>query len=139
MTKSAPTTPRRLAGWLLAAATAGYTGVLLFMTHHPRPHALIGPHAPSDKTLHVWAYGVLALLAAATLAAWGRWRPRPVAGLAGGLAAFGVFDELTQPLPWFRRTSDPVDWLYDCVGIGLGLALIAAGVAVARMAPRATR
>ena len=76
----------------LALATACYVFVLLAATHYPRPQEILerfGGNAPTDKTMHVVAYGVLGLLAAATLAAWGHWRPRPTpkhprAGLAPG-------------------------------------------------------
>ena len=123
------------AGWparLLAAATVGYTAVLLWATHHPQPQRLLGQNPPSDKLLHVWAYAVLGGLVAATLAEAGRLSLRGAAMAAAALAAFGAGDELTQPLPWFRRTADPVDWVFDLVGIATGLAAGAALAAAAR-------
>jgi VanZ family protein len=129
-------------GWptrLLAAATGVYACVLVFMTHYPKPEELLGRNPPSDKTLHFLAYGVLAGLAAATLATTARGLPRGIARLAAGLAVFGAIDEVTQPL--FSRAADPLDWVYDCIGITAGLAIVAACTAAAtafvrRTAPR---
>jgi VanZ family protein len=124
-------------GWptrLLAAATGAYACVLVFATHYPRPEELLGRHHPSDKTLHFLAYGVLAGLAAATLATTTRWLPRGIARLAAGLAVFGALDEVTQPL--FSRAADPLDWVYDCIGIGAGLAIVMACTAAVTAALR---
>jgi VanZ family protein len=112
----------------LAWATACYVVVLVIGTHYPRPGELlsqVGAAGTPDKTLHVVAYGVLGLLAAATLAAWGRWTWRNLLLLAGGLALFGVVDEATQPL--FERFADFFDWVADCEGIAIGLVAVAAG------------
>jgi len=121
--------PARLA----ALATAGYVGVLLFATHYPRPQEFLGSHPPSDKALHFIAYGLLGLLAGTTLALAGRWSLRNALWLAVALALFAAFDEATQPLPWFRRAADPLDWVFDCLGIAIGLAVVAVSV---RMRPR---
>lgn len=112
----------------LAAVTAAYTAVLVFATHYPRPEELLGPNPPSDKTLHLLAYGVLGLLAAALVAVSGRWAARNGAGLAAGLAVFAAIDETTQP--WFGRSAEPLDWVYDLIGITLGIGLVAAWNAV---------
>jgi len=117
---------------IAATATAAYVVVLVFATHYPKPQELLGPNAPSDKTLHVMAYGVLALLVGLTLVAARRWTGAAIASAAGGMAIFGALDEITQPLPWFRRAADPLDWLFDLGGIALGLAAIALAVAVWR-------
>jgi VanZ family protein len=108
----------------LAVLTAGYVLVLLFATHYPRPEQFLGPDPPSDKTLHFLAYATLGLLAAATLAAAGRWSRGSVASLAVGLAIFAGLDELTQPA--FGRTAEPLDWVYDLIGLAVGIALVAA-------------
>jgi VanZ family protein len=118
--------PARLA----TLATAGYVGVLLFATHYPRPQEFLGNNPPSDKTLHFIAYGLLGLLAGTTLALAGRWSLRNALWLAAGLALFAAFDEATQPLPWFRRAADPLDWVFDCLGIAIGLAVVAVAVRV---------
>jgi hypothetical protein len=109
----------------LAWATALYTCVLVYGTHHPRPERLIGTGAgvPSDKSLHVAAYTVLAALAAAWLWAAGRWTPRGLVGLIAALALFAAVDEITQPL--FSRHADPLDWLADGRGMALGIGAIA--------------
>jgi VanZ family protein len=124
---------RRLTPWaaLLGLTTVAYALVLLFATHYPKPEELIGRHAPGDKTLHFMAYGVLGFLATATLAAGRGWSVRGGLRLAAGLAAFGAIDEATQP--FFSRAADPLDWVYDLIGIGCGLAAV---VAVAWFARR---
>jgi VanZ family protein len=119
---------------LFATATVAYTCVLVFATHYPKPQELLGANAPSDKTLHVMAYAVLATLVGLTLAAAGRWVAGAIARAAGGMAVFGAIDEATQPLPWFRRAADPLDWVFDLGGIALGLAVVAVLVAVWRRA-----
>jgi VanZ family protein len=120
--------PARLA----TLATAGYVGVLLFATHYPRPQEFLGSNPPSDKTLHFIAYGLLGLLAGTTLALAGRWSLRNALWLAAALALFAAFDEATQPLPWFRRAADPLDWVFDCLGIAVGLAVVAVAVRMRR-------
>ncbi len=115
---------------IAAAATAAYTAVLVFATHYPKPQELLGTNAPSDKTLHVIAYAVLAGLVGLTLVAAGRWTGAVIARVAGGLAIFGALDEITQPLPWFRRAADPLDWVFDLGGIAIGLAAVAVAVAI---------
>jgi VanZ family protein len=108
----------------LAALSAAYGLVLLLATHYPKPEDLLGPDPPSDKMLHFLAYGLLGLLAAAALAAAGRWSPGSVASLAVGLAIFAALDELTQPA--FGRTAEPLDWVWDLIGLAVGIALVAA-------------
>jgi VanZ family protein len=117
---------------LAATATVAYTVVLVFATHYPKPRELLGANAPSDKTLHVLAYAVLAALVGLTLAAAGRWTGGAITRAAIGMAIFGGLDELTQPLPWFRRAADPLDWVFDLGGIALGLAAVALLVGLAR-------
>ena len=132
-----PTTPAQstsIRGWLarlLAALTAAYTLILVLATHYPRPEQFLGANPPSDKALHFMAYGVLALLAGGTLALARRWSAVRAAGLGGILAAFAAIDEVTQPL--FARDAETLDWVFDCVGIGIGLAVVAATVAAVRM------
>ena len=120
---------------LLAAATVAYTGVLVFATHHPRPEELLGPNPPSDKTLHFVAYAVLAGLAAATWLTARRTASRGLATLALALAGFGAVDEVTQPL--FRRHAEPLDWIYDCIGIAIGIAVVVALATALRRLGRA--
>lgn len=115
---------RRLAR-VLAAVTAAYTLVLVLATHYPRPEELLGPNPPSDKTLHVIAYGLLGLFVAATLAAAGRWSWASAGVLLVALAAFAALDEVTQP--FFGRTAEPLDWISDVVGLVAGLAVVGIG------------
>jgi VanZ family protein len=107
----------------LAVLTAGYVLVLLFATHYPRPEQFLGTDPPSDKTLHFLAYGLLGLLAAATLAAAGRWSWRSVAILVVGLTIFAALDELTQPA--FGRSAELLDWVCDLIGLAVGIGLVA--------------
>jgi VanZ family protein len=120
---------------LLAVATVAYTGVLVFATHYPRPEELLGPNAPTDKTLHFVAYAVLAALSAATWLAMPRTATRGIAPLAIALAGFGAIDEITQP--FFRRHADPLDWVYDSIGIANGIATVVSAVALVRRFARA--
>jgi VanZ family protein len=108
----------------LACLSAAYTLGLVFATHYPRPEELLGPNAPSDKTLHFIAYGLLGLAAAATLAASGRWSPRAATITLAALAGFAVIDELTQPM--FKRQAEPLDWVCDVIGLAAGIAVVAA-------------
>jgi VanZ family protein len=120
---------------LLAVATVAYTGVMVFATHYPRPEELLGPNAPPDKTLHFVAYAVFAALAAATWLTVRRTAHRSIAPLAIALAGFGAIDEITQP--FFRRHADPLDWVYDCIGIAIGIATVVSAVALVRRFARA--
>jgi len=108
----------------LAAGSLAYTGVLVFMTHYPRPQELLGEDLPPDKMLHFLAYGLLGFLVTATVVALGRWSWRTAARTAAGLAVFSAVDELTQP--WFGRSAEPLDWIWDLAGIAAGIAAVAA-------------
>lgn len=121
---------RRGVSLLLRVATFVYAGFLVVATHHPRPSELLGQRLPGDKVLHVAAYTMLGLLVAAVVAARGGWSMRQAAVIVVGLALFGAVDEITQP--WFGRDGDPLDWVFDCLGIIAGVLAIAAVVAVAR-------
>ncbi len=113
---------------LLAWAAAGYTAFLLYATHHPNPEELVGKNAPGDKTLHFLAYGALAGIVAAAVAARGGWVFRTAASVFVLLALFAAVDEATQPL--FGRWADVVDWAYDGIGMLAGLAAVTLGVAL---------
>jgi len=116
----------------LAALTAAYTLVLVWATHYPQPERFLGANPPSDKALHFLAYGVFAVLAAGTTALARRWTAVRAAGLGAALAAFAMVDEITQPL--FARAAEPLDWIFDCLGIAIGLGVVAVAVAGVRMA-----
>lgn len=119
---------------LLATATAAFTALLVVATHYPRPEELLGPNPPSDKTLHLVAYGLLAALATATWLTSPRLAGRSIGGLAVALAVFGGLDEATQP--FFRRSAEPLDWLYDCIGIAIGIGAVMTVAIVVRMLRR---
>ena len=86
-----------------------------------------------DKLLHMAAYGVLGLLAA--LAYGGRWQTTLSAAIAllVLLTAWGMVDELTQPL--FGRFADSSDLVFDIIGSAIGLVagLTASRVLTARL------
>ena len=124
-TASQPRQPPPLPRWLmkfLVACTLAYTVVLVVATHYPKPGELL-EYSPikADKTLHFIAYGIQGLLVGTTLVAAGRGRIRSLALAMLALAAFAAVDEATQPL--FGRYADPLDWVYDCIGIAAGLML----------------
>lgn len=108
---------------LLAVGTAAYAVLLVAATHYPKPEEFLGPNAPSDKLLHFMAYGILGLLAAATLFAYGRWTPQSGLRLFTLLALAAIMDEATQPLCY--RAAEPLDWVFDVIGLALGIAVIA--------------
>lgn len=130
---SEPQTPRAAGQWLtrlLAAMTTAYTLFLVFATHYPNPEELVGPNPPSDKLLHLAAYATLGSLVTATVGSIRRCSWRTLVCIAATLAAFGMLDEATQPLPWFHRHADPLDWVFDCIGIAAGVGAVAAILAV---------
>ena len=110
---------------LVVAATAAYAAVLVFATHYPKPEELVGGRLPSDKLLHFMAYGVLGLLAALILRSRGRLVGRFTPLLGAGLAFWCVIDEATQP--FFGRHADPLDWVYDVIGLAVGIGAVVAG------------
>lgn len=116
--------------WPFLAVTVCYSLTLVWATHHPRPQDLLGPNPPSDKTLHFLAYGLLGALTAATLAVSGRWSRRHAIILGIGLAVAAVVDESTQPM--FGRAAETLDWVFDVIGISLGIAAVAVARTLAR-------
>lgn len=106
---------------LLAAASVSYLLALVFGTHYPRPEQLVG-RGVSDKLLHFVAYAGLGSLVAAMLASFGRTTIRATLGAAAALMLIAAADEITQPL--FRRTADPIDWVFDLLGILTGLIVV---------------
>lgn len=127
-----PTSPASAVPFrLLAVATVAYTAILLFATHYRYPADLVGDLVRKDKAMHFTAYGLLGLLVASTLVAAGRssWRTLVAGGLL--LVAFAAGDEVTQPL--FHRSTEALDWVFDCVGIAAGFAVVIAVRAAARL------
>jgi len=115
---------RRPGARLFDVATGAYAALLVALTHYPRPEDLLGRKLPSDKLLHFMAYLLLGLLAAACVGYRRAWTWRAAAVIAAGLAVFAAIDEATQPL--FRRAAEPLDWVFDCLGIAVGIAIVAA-------------
>ena len=79
------------------------------------------PPTWGDLAAHAGIYGLLGLLVAraARRSAWPAGR---VWWIWGALMAWGALDEVHQLLVP-GRSADPVDWVADVVGAGLGLAM----------------
>ena len=94
--------------------TLSYWAVLFVLTH--TPPAKMPPGPASDKLMHFMAYLVLSFLLGTTLylAVPGQRRRMPLLVLLAG-AAYGAFDELTQPLS--GRACELGDWLADLAGV----------------------
>jgi VanZ family protein len=114
---------RRAKRAVFSVATGLYAAVLVAATHYPKPERLFGGGVPPDKLLHFLAYGVLAVLATAASLARAPLTWTKAAVLAGGMAVFAMLDEITQPM--FSRSAEPLDWVYDCIGIVIGIAIVA--------------
>ena len=110
---------------VLAAGALTYTGVLVFLTHYPKPQELLGDDLPPDKLLHFLAYGVLGFLVTAAVVTRGRWSWRTAGLTALALAGFAAIDELTQPL--FGRSAEPLDYAWDLAGLAAGIVAVATG------------
>lgn len=100
------------------------------ITHWPR----ISIPAGTDQSFHSVGYLGLGLLAANRL-----WFQRALTAWSAlgwflALAAWAVFDEVSQP--WFGRHADLHDWYADLRGLGLGLGLF---WLVASFRPRSSR
>jgi VanZ family protein len=114
--------PMNFLRWILWALTLAYWVTLFVFTHLP-PIRLPQVNV-SDKLEHFLAYGLLCGMMGLTL--WvafptRRWVYRLPLLIVLGAAAYGAFDEITQPLT--RRTADVHDWLADCGG-ALAAALV---------------
>src|SRR4051812_20643375 len=107
---------------ILWGLTIAYWATLFVFTHLPpkdMPHVGV-----NDKLEHFLAYGLLSGMIGITL--WvafptRRWVSRLPLLIVVVAAAYGAFDELTQPLT--HRDCDIHDWFGDCAG-----ALVAAAV-----------
>ena len=76
------------------------------------------PGQPSDKIMHMLAFGTLG-----ALAAYG-FRSISTARLFAGLTAFGAVIELVQAIPILHRDSDIVDLLADMAAALAALAAV---------------
>lgn len=113
---------RRAKQAVISAGTAAYAAILVAATHHPKPERFLGNNPPSDKLLHFMAYALLGSLAAVAVRARGRLTGKKAVALAVGLAVFAALDEITQPI--FSRAAEPLDWVFDCLGIAVGIAAV---------------
>lgn len=118
--------PRRNARewrWGAVSVLVIYWMIMFAGTHAPS----IAPRGTSvsDDVLHCVGYAGLAFLLGICLA------PHTWKGIVGIwllCAAYGAIDELTQP--FVGRTRELSDWIADCLGAALGLALTIAALAV---------
>lgn len=93
------------------------------LTHIPVPKRL--PHIRvSDKLMHYVAYFVLVMLGGRAALKRGRiltWRW--IAIWTGIYALYGAVDEGLQP--FVGRNGDVFDWLFDLLGVGMAMAILA--------------
>lgn len=86
----------------------------MIMASLPRPPAI--PGQPSDKILHVLAFGTLGVLAALGF------RGLSTMRLFVWLAAFGAIIEVVQAIPMLNRDSELADLLADMAAALVALA-----------------
>ncbi len=100
--------------------------VLLFAsTHTPMPGWPSWAPEPSDKTLHVAAFFILAFVGWLALSARfgpGYWQ---ASGWFVVAAIYGACDEVTQPL--FGRNCSILDWFADILGVVMAITVIEIG------------
>lgn len=88
-------------------------------THLP-PSEMPKESLVNDKVIHFVVFGVLGLLAAWRLAADRRLLTfRGLAAWCLALVAYGLLDEMTQPL--VGRTFEWLDWAADAAGASFGM------------------
>jgi VanZ family protein len=96
---------------------------LFVLTHIPIPKRVPPIHV-SDKLMHCVAYFVLAMLGGRAALKRGRrltWKW--IAAWTGIYALYGAVDEGLQPL--VNRNGDVFDWLFDLLGVGMAMAILA--------------
>lgn len=117
-----PLTERARPRWPVGLLAA-YWCVLFLATHWPNPYPPGGTPDYPDKLVHFTAYAVLAFLGVFALA-WvpgengdrvSGWRSL---GLLAVVIAYGLFDEVTQPIT--GRDFEWLDWAADCAGSSCG-------------------
>lgn len=104
--------------WFVLVA---YWGFIFYGTHLP---AITIPLNATDKTAHYLAYGALGGLLYIAL-----WVNNPRRMDVGFLVlligmVYGALDELTQPLGWFHRTCDFMDWCADAAGLATAVVIM---------------
>ena len=118
------TNPWKIRTLLLLAATAAYWLVMFVGTHLPGSNVHSSGH--TDKLYHFGAFFGLAVLLGVCIGCFRAVRLWQYAGIIGGVACYGIVDELTQTLAK-NRTADPLDWLADVCGAIAGVLIFAAG------------
>ncbi|MFN0020317.1 MAG: VanZ family protein [Pirellulaceae bacterium] len=103
---------------LTLAGTAIYWLLLFVGTHAPGNVINSGGH--TDKVYHFSAFFGLSILLCGGMASLRRPGLAMYGAIVGLVAAYGVFDELTQMLVP-NRTADLLDWLADISGAILGV------------------
>lgn len=116
------TNPWKIRTLLLLAATAAYWLVMFVGTHLPGSVHHLGGHW--DKLYHFGAFCGLAVLLGFCVGCFRAVQFWQQAGIIGGVACYGVVDELTQTLAK-NRTADPLDWLADACGAISGMMMFA--------------
>lgn len=112
---------------LARCALAAYWPLLFTSTHVPHLHIpLQNQFSWISFALHFTCYAVLTVLLLRSFVTSGglQHQLRTVAILLAVAAAYGAFDEITQPL--FQRDADFRDWLCDIGGAAGGTLLVAA-------------
>lgn len=105
----------------------GYTSLLFTATHATIPDKVAGVTSQWDKLLHLGAYTVLSVLTAAVCLRTAPLRI-PYRWIFPVLMVFAAFDEILQgPV---GRSPDVIDWLFDCLGIAVGLLACFAAIRV---------
>lgn len=93
-------------------ACTGLWLAALVVTHVPR--SSLGTMSANDKMLHAIGYFVLGCALAVTLMLHGHSSRRRMIAVSIAAAAYGAFDEVTQPL--FYRSASWGDWFADLIG-----------------------
>ena len=123
------TNPWKIRTLLLLAATAAYWLVMFVGTH--RPGSIVHSSGHTDKLYHFGAFFGLAVLLGFCIGCFRAVRLWQYAGIIGGVACYGIVDELTQTLAK-NRTADPLDWLADMCGAIAGVLIFAVGTKLFR-------
>ena len=108
---SSPHFSRRAARFLTVSCAAVWAAA--FVTTHV-PEAPLRSISLHDKALHFLGYLVLSVWLGLTLAARGVPAIRRMGWVVGVSAAYGAFDELTQPI--VGRCTSLTDWLANVCG-----------------------
>ncbi|MCE5280438.1 MAG: VanZ family protein [Planctomycetaceae bacterium] len=111
---------RRLWQKLLLVFCAGGWAAAFIVTHLPAQD--IPSLQAGDKVLHVTGYFLIACAFGAVLIAHGVRPLRRAIIMIVTMGAYGIFDELTQPL--FGRSADSIDWFADMGGTILAVLVL---------------